>query len=229
MTPGLSSAFAYPAVFKQEVLNVAPNYPFDVQDFRTDDKPRLLQRLIDFTEIQFRVLKHCITAHDWDFLMHVNMGVDRLHHGFWRFHDPQHRLHQPGNGLSSAIHDYYRMIDGMAGELIALAGDDTQILIVSDHGVTRMDGGICLNEWLWREGWLHLRTPPPDGRITPFEQLDIDWSRTRAWGSGGYYGRVFLNVAGREPQGCIPPEAYVSHSTVWGAIHDLTNPVARKC
>jgi predicted AlkP superfamily phosphohydrolase/phosphomutase len=36
----------------------------------------------------------------------------------------------------------------------------------------------------------------------------VDWSRTRAWGAGGYYGRVFLNVQGREPQGVIAPEDY---------------------
>jgi predicted AlkP superfamily phosphohydrolase/phosphomutase len=38
----------------------------------------------------------------------------------------------------------------------------------------------------------------------------IDWPKTRAWGEGGYYGRLFLNVEGREPQGCIPPGAYES-------------------
>jgi predicted AlkP superfamily phosphohydrolase/phosphomutase len=34
----------------------------------------------------------------------------------------------------------------------------------------------------------------------------IDWPRTKAWGEGGYYARVFLNVEGREPEGSIPPE-----------------------
>lgn len=225
MTPGTGSAFTYPAVFKQEVLKVAPDYPFDVPNFRTEDKKRLLQQIIDFTEIQFKLLKHCITTADWNFFMYVNMGVDRLHHGFWRYHDPRHRLHEPGSGLAHAIRDYYRMIDAMAGELIERAGDNTTVLLVSDHGVTRMDGGICINEWLWREGWLHLHTPPPEGRITPFEQLDVDWSRTKAWASGGYYGRVFLNVAGREPQGCIPPQAYEdTRATLAQALAAITGP-----
>ena len=38
--------------------------------------------------------------------------------------------------------------------------------------------------------------------------MKIDWSRTTAWGSGGYYGRLFLNVKGREPQGLIAPDDY---------------------
>lgn len=225
LTPGTGSAFTYPAVYKQDVLKIAPDYRFDVQDFRTEDKQRLLQQIIDLTEVQFKVLKNSLTTHNWDFLMHVNIGVDRLHHGFWRYHDPQHRLHEPGNPFRYAIRDYYRMIDRMAGELIEQAGDNTLVLIVSDHGVTRMDGGICVNEWLWREGWLCLRTPPPEGVITPFEQLDVDWSKTRAWASGGYYGRVFLNVEGREPQGCIPPQQYEQVRTeLASALSSITGP-----
>jgi predicted AlkP superfamily phosphohydrolase/phosphomutase len=38
--------------------------------------------------------------------------------------------------------------------------------------------------------------------------LEIDWTRTAAWGDGGYYGRIFLNVAGREPGGIVPPSEY---------------------
>ena len=38
--------------------------------------------------------------------------------------------------------------------------------------------------------------------------MKIDWPRTKAWGDGGYYARVFLNVAGREPEGTIAPEDY---------------------
>jgi len=31
---------------------------------------------------------------------------------------------------------------------------------------------------------------------------------TRAWGDGGYYARVFVNVGGREPQGLVAPGDY---------------------
>jgi predicted AlkP superfamily phosphohydrolase/phosphomutase len=36
----------------------------------------------------------------------------------------------------------------------------------------------------------------------------VDWKRTLAWGSGGYYARLFLNVKGREPEGAIDPADY---------------------
>jgi len=39
-------------------------------------------------------------------------------------------------------------------------------------------------------------------------EVGIDWSRTTAWGDGGYYARIFLNVRGREPEGVVAPEDY---------------------
>ena len=44
--------------------------------------------------------------------------------------------------------------------------------------------------------------------IVPFEKVEIDWEKTTAWGAGGYYARIFLNVEGREPQGRVPAGSY---------------------
>ena len=57
-----------------------------------------------------------------------------------------------------------------------------------------------------REGFLGLLTEPSEAM--PLREAGIDWSKTTAWGEGGYYSRIFLNVAGREPEGTIPAEDY---------------------
>ena len=69
-------------------------------------------------------------------------------------------------------------------------------------------GGICFNDWLIQNGYLTLKQRA--SRPTPIADAPIDWGRTMAWGDGGYYGRLFLNVAGREPQGVIEPTQYES-------------------
>ena len=99
-------------------------------------------------------------------------------------------------------------VDQQVGHLLDRAPDDCVVLVVSDHGAQRMHGGICLNEWLKQKGYLVL-LEEPDGP-TPFAKAKVDWARTTAWGDGGYYGRLFLNVAGREPQGTIEPANYES-------------------
>jgi predicted AlkP superfamily phosphohydrolase/phosphomutase len=181
-------------------------YHFDVDDFRTEDKTRLLGDIHEMTKQRFSVFRHLVRTQPWDFAMGVDMGPDRLHHGFWKFFDPLHRKHEPGHPLGSAIPDYYRLADAEIGELLREVGDETTVLVMSDHGAKRMDGGICINEWLMREGLLTLSSPV--SAITPFASAPIDWSRTMAWGEGGYYSRIFLNIKGREPRGVIAPQDY---------------------
>jgi predicted AlkP superfamily phosphohydrolase/phosphomutase len=79
-------------------------------------------------------------------------------------------------------------------------------MLVSDHGAKRMNGAIALNEWLVQRGYLALKKYPT--APTRFEDLEIDWPHTKAWGEGGYYGRISLNVEGREPHGAVPREEY---------------------
>ena len=80
------------------------------------------------------------------------------------------------------------------------------MLVVSDHGAKRMDGGIRVNEWLRREGLLKTAREP-DG-TERLADVGVDWASTTAWGDGGYYARIFLNVRGREPEGTVAPEDY---------------------
>jgi predicted AlkP superfamily phosphohydrolase/phosphomutase len=53
---------------------------------------------------------------------------------------------------------------------------------------------------------LAFKEQPPGDQLIRFEDLNVDWAKTTAWGAGGYYGRLWLNVQGREPQGLILPE-----------------------
>ena len=84
--------------------------------------------------------------------------------------------------------------------------EDAVTIVMSDHGARPMMGGLCFNDWLIQEGFLALEEKPTGPM--PIKEARIDWSRTRAWGDGGYYGRLFLNVKGREPQGQVEPADY---------------------
>jgi predicted AlkP superfamily phosphohydrolase/phosphomutase len=138
--------------------------------------------------------------------MMVEMGIDRIHHGFWRYHDKGHRLFEKGNPWENAIHDYYVHVDKLIGELLNDLAANTSVIVVSDHGAKRMEGAICVNEWLQKQGWLKLKDAPKTQ--TKFKMGMVDWEHTKAWSEGGYYARMFFNVKGREPQGLVPQSEY---------------------
>jgi predicted AlkP superfamily phosphohydrolase/phosphomutase len=208
LTPSTRSQYTYPAELKHEVEGlIGGEYLVDVPQFRTDDRDHLLAQIYQMADQHHTVVKHLLSSRPWDFFMHVDMGVDRIHHGMWKFSDPRHPKHLPGNRYQDAIRDYYIHIDGQIGEWLELVkGGDTAVLVVSDHGAQPMMGGICINEWLKQEGYLVLEHQPAG--IVPLEKCEVDWSRTRAWASGGYYARLYLNVRGREPEGIIDPADY---------------------
>jgi len=206
LTPDTKVQYTYPPEFRDEVEKVVGEYIIDCRDFRSDNRDKILADIYEMTEKRFKLARHLLDREDWDFFMMVEMGTDRIHHAFWQYMDKTHRKHEPGHKFARAIHDYYLYLDKEIGSLLKFADENTTVLIVSDHGAKKMDGGVCVNEWLMREGYLTLAEKPASP--VPLGKAKVDWTKTKVWGDGGYYARVFLNVKGREPQGTVDPKDY---------------------
>ncbi len=198
--------YTHPPAVKDRIKDLVGDYPVDVKGFRTHRKDWLLDEIYAMGCKHFTVVRDLMKDPEWDYLQFVEIGLDRLQHGFWKYHDPQHILHEPGNPYSEIIRDYYLYLDEEVGTLLELLDEETVVLVVSDHGAQRLDGGFCVNEWLVREGLLALNEYPRE--VTPFSKLSVNWEKTRVWSEGGYYARVFFNVKGREPHGVIDPADY---------------------
>ncbi len=207
LTPDtVTNDFTHPASFKAKINELVGEYPVDVKNFRTDRKDWLKEEIFRMSEKQWKVVHWLLKEQQWDYFHFVDIGLDRMHHGFWNYFDEKHVLFEPGNPYQNAVPEYYLWLDQQIGKSLELLDQDTVVLIVSDHGAQRLDGGIAINEWLIREGLLVLNEYPT--AITPFDKLNVNWSKTRVWSEGGYYARVFFNVQGREPQGVIPAGDY---------------------
>ena len=198
--------WTFPPRLTREIAQVTPDYMIDIPNFRTDNRAELEQQLLKMTRNRFKFARYLLEKKAWDFFMMVEMGSDRLHHAFWRYWDKTHPKYEPNSPFTDTMRNYYRALDDELGEMLALVDNDTTIMIVSDHGAKRMVGGICVNEWLQKHGYLTLKTEPEEiTRLTPDM---VDWHKTKAWGEGGYYGRIFINVVDREPHGIVDAQDY---------------------
>lgn len=211
LTPDTNSTYTYPAELSRDIEEWVDEYLLDVPNFRSEDKARILQDIYKMCDQRFTVAHHLLTAYEPDMLMLVDMGVDRIHHALWKQMDPQHPKYVPDAPFSEAIHDYYRHVDQRIGELLQVCDEETAVLVVSDHGARPLMGCVSINEWLQQEGYLTLKQPPSSPM--PLDKAEIDWRQTKVWGAGGYYGRIFMNVRGREQQGIIPPAEYERERT----------------
>ena len=207
LTPNAEkNEYTYPAEIKNKITELVGDYPPDVKGFRTDDKAWLKAQIFEMSRKQWKVVHWLLTRQEWDYFHYVDIGLDRVHHGFWSFFDKAHWQYQAGNPYEDVIPEYYQWLDEQIGIALESLPPDTIVLVVSDHGAQRLDGGFAVNEWLVKEGLLVLDEHPSE--LTPFAKLKVNWAKTRVWSEGGYYARVFFNVQGREPQGVIPPGDY---------------------
>lgn len=205
ITPDAEKDYTYPKELKNELEAKFGKYIFDVE-FRAEERDQVLERIYEMTKQHFQVIKYLIQKGDWNLFAFVEIGLDRIHHAFWKFFDKKHPKYVPNNKYENVIREYYKYLDKEIGDLLGLLDNDTIVLVVSDHGAKQMKGAFCINQWLMQEGYLKIKGNPERG--AKIEDAPIDWSQTKAWGWGGYYARIFINVEGREPQGTVTPEDY---------------------
>lgn len=206
LAPDTESDFTYPHGFRKDIKEMIGEYVIDVKNFRTENKDWLLNQIINMTNKRFELFIKTNRKYRFDFSMMVEMGVDRIHHGFWSYMAKDHPKYSEGNPYENVIFEYYKLIDKYLCQIIEEFSENADIMIVSDHGSKTMMGGFNINQWLIDMGYLVTKSEKSE--IDKLSNDDIDWSRTKVWGSGGYYSRIFFNVKDREPNGAISMENY---------------------
>ncbi len=123
-------------------LELAPEHvlPFVPHGDRIDqDKDRrldmLLRTLADCTSIQ-SCATHLLETDPWDFSAVYFDAIDHFCHGFMKYHPPRQpfvseRDYEIFKNVVAAAYVYHDM---MLGRLLELAGPDTNVILMSDHG-----------------------------------------------------------------------------------------------
>lgn len=201
LTPGADVPHTHPPSLGAELAaRLGPYVPDLARELEGEDA---MDGLFAMARQHFDIAEHVLATHDPSLLFLVEIGTDRLNHLFWPLLDPSDPRHVPDHAIARRARDYYGYLDLRLERLVEQSGAGTNVVVMSDHGARPLLGGVHVNELLVREGLLVLRREPREEEVlTP---ALVDWSRTRAWSDGGYYARVFLNVAGREPEGVVAP------------------------
>lgn len=131
---------------------------------------------------------------------------DRIQHMFYRHDNPEHPANQGRDTERHAdvIDKMYERMDQLVGKVAAEVQNSGTLMVISDHGFCEFRRAVNLNVWLEQQGYLTLR-----GDADKDEYLaDVDWTKTRAYSFG--LSGIYLNQAGRESQGIVPPSECAS-------------------
>jgi hypothetical protein len=97
-------------------------------------------------EQKVAIVDWLVERYEPELLFVVFMAADHVHHLAWP--DWEER------GRESSVAEAYRILDASLGELLKRAGEDTNVLVVSDHGGGSLQGVVNLNAWLAEQGYL---------------------------------------------------------------------------
>ena len=222
LTPKSAVTFTYPEHLSDEITD----YVIDLDRF-IESKPfsggrrdseaivpslSLMHEFRDMLEKRANTSLALMNSKPWDAFMVVFTGTDRMGHYLWPFHhsiDGDGMTQDPeAQRLFGAVREYYVRLDEIVGDLVKDAGEDTVVLLMSDHGMgpiyTRR---VHWNNWLLEHGWLSVETNSSKG-FTPDSWLRrLKLPRDKV-------GRILLRVPGLAKSKLVRKTAASSTATI---------------
>jgi predicted AlkP superfamily phosphohydrolase/phosphomutase len=146
--PSLNERAFSPAVLRDELFSRFPNYRFAPEGLgETMRAGRLNEAIAEWTkliEIQTSAAEYLITDRPVDFFMTVYTASDWGGHNLW-----------PPSNEATPLLEIYRALDDAIARLLSHANKETQVYVVSDHGMGRHTGASYhLAEWLEARGYM---------------------------------------------------------------------------
>ena len=160
-------------------------YNFSADHYLHATPDQILNDGLEMLERRTSLALRLIDEQDLDVCVLVLGEIDRAQHDFWRYADPRFPEYASApERFRQAIQRHYEVADLQVGRLLARAGGDVPVVVMSDHG-----GGphpkrfFHTNAWLREQGWLALKHVQPSltsqalrrglaavRRLLPFEE-----------------------------------------------------------
>jgi predicted AlkP superfamily phosphohydrolase/phosphomutase len=165
LTPPNATDYTYPPQLVQELERAVPNFTLTPEGtaHALGREAHLVEALERLTDMNMETIRYLMSRYEWDFFMTVFKETDVAMHWLWRFIDRRHPwyVHDASDLLRKGLERCYRRMDACLAELLDAAGDDTILIIMSDHGAGPLDQYIHVNAWLLRQGFLQLQRDLP--------------------------------------------------------------------
>ncbi len=146
---------------------------------------------------------YVLSHFDRGLLFYYEGNSDLVSHMMWRPMDPSHPAYDAAfdAAFSGAVRHVYEQLDELVGYTMQHMGDDTLLVVMSDHGFTSLRRLFDLNAWLHQHGYLAVKDESlPKGMDF---LRNVDFSRTKAYALG--LNGLYINLAGREKDGIVTP------------------------
>jgi len=156
--PSLDEKAFCPVSLRDELLQRYPAYAYGPPGLgdlmRRGQIDKAIQAWTGLIRTQTDACIYLLNARQPEFLMTVYTASDWGGHNLWRF-ERAAPSGSPAPDGEAPLLDIYKALAAAVGQLLELAGDETQVYIISDHGMGRHTGASYhLATWLESKGYM---------------------------------------------------------------------------
>ena len=156
--------FTYPQQLKEEIMKVSGQYRIYPRFFYTKGNiEELVSDYYTLIDQKINVAMHCMRSKPWDFMMLVINETDHIQHQLWHLLDKNHPDYDAREAQRYAdvfLKVYQRVDAGLSQLLEIIDKKNTNIVVMSDHGLGPVYKWINLNTWLLRKGYIAIKQRP---------------------------------------------------------------------
>jgi predicted AlkP superfamily phosphohydrolase/phosphomutase len=161
MTPYAATDYVYPSELGAELQREIGDYRiYPPETFSENRKDKFLRASYELLEMRTRTAVYLAETKPWDVFMAVFFDTDRLLHQLWHYLERDHPWRADQEDREWIVRDYFCKVDESIARLLEHTDEETQVFILSDHGMGRANSFIVLNNWLLDVGLLRLKRDP---------------------------------------------------------------------
>jgi predicted AlkP superfamily phosphohydrolase/phosphomutase len=180
----------YPVHIGKQLLEDGYQIDVDTVKARTDLQG-FIKELNYVFDKRIETIQKFYDQENWDFFMAHIMATDRLHHFVWEFVEENDPL------WTEQFYNIYKKIDTFIGILLNKIPQNDELIILSDHGFTKLKKEVYINKWLYDNNYLKFTTQQPPENLTDIHPTSKAYSLIP--------GRIYINLKGREKTGSVLP------------------------
>ena len=170
----------------------AMGYRIDVNNSLARESPSgFIDDLHKTLEIRLKFLEKMWDRDEWDLIVFVVTGTDRLNHFF------MDALDNSAHPFRKTFEEYYNVVDKVIGRILMKTEPQDNVIIFSEHGAEELELEFYVNKFLNEKGYLKYKTSDPK---TPVDLAP----ETKAFSLDP--GRIYINSTDRFLFGSVSPE-----------------------
>jgi predicted AlkP superfamily phosphohydrolase/phosphomutase len=169
--PVVDTEFAKPYPVREKVRE--KDYQVEPSRFG-EDKDRFIEEVFDTAQKRFEISNELIEQ-EWDLFFLMFTGDARLQH----FID------------NDKVMEFYEKVDSYLGKLLEKMDKKPEILVISDHGFSKLETVFDLGNWLEKEDYLDNLSASDTSKL--YGELNFNPEDSEAYPGGAYLGNIYAD------------------------------------